>query len=447
MPAWVAFAVAYILKIIGESFKNTLNLYQLITDRLADCGFSLFITLESDNEKAKEWLLEKYYNWLRIAIHACPAHFFIIYNYDVIKADDDLKRFLMSDPYLKKWWEVIDKAFNENLRTNDLLEFLKKALIDTPLSFIYAIIELILQNPATLAEEVSATIISAINSVPESEDTAITNYLSRFKPEKIPDSFLIISNELIVKLNPFLAFLSPQILAHIKAMYAYSKIIHLKPCPQPPRQLLDFLDCDVYVDGKHYATIKLSEDNTLAITIPKSELEPFKEHEICFDYAGIKKCVKYRYGVPLKLTLTAYGYQGYMACYTYNTFSEGQDMTDWKLDSRIDCATAYGDSYSLMWWEMEHTAGDKPFYIRLWCGAYREACWGEAYLYVGYREDNKLYLTRVTEIFGTWTNPSPITIYGRFPSPRFVIALYHYCYNPPMSVSGVRLRWQTAWVE
>ena len=76
MPAWVAFAVPYILKIIGESFKNTLNLYQLITDRLADCGFSLFITLESDNEKAKEWLLEKYYNWLRIAIHACPAHFF-----------------------------------------------------------------------------------------------------------------------------------------------------------------------------------------------------------------------------------------------------------------------------------------------------------------------------------------------------------------------------------
>ena len=54
MPAWVAFAIPYILKIVGESFKNTLNLYQLITDRLADCGFSLFIALESENEKAKE---------------------------------------------------------------------------------------------------------------------------------------------------------------------------------------------------------------------------------------------------------------------------------------------------------------------------------------------------------------------------------------------------------
>ena len=447
MPAWVAFAITYILKIVGESFKNTLNLYQLITDRLADCGFSLFIALESDNEKAKEWLLEKYYNWLRIAIHACPAHFFIIYNYDVIKADDDLKRFLQSDPYLAKWWTVISESFEKNYRTSDLLEFLKHALIDTPLSFIFGVIDLILNNPATLAEEVSASVLSAINATPESEDTAITNYLSRFKPDKVPDSFLIISNEIIIKLNPFLAFLSPQIMAHIKAMYAYSKIIHLKPCPQPPRQLLDFLDCDVYVDGKHYATIKLSEDNTLAITIPKSALKPNVWHNICFDYAGLVKCVKYRYTIPLNLVLTAYGYQGYYACNVNNTFSQGQDMTDWVGDSRINCNTFYGDSYSLMWWEMEHNMESEPFYIRVYVGAYREACYGTATLYVGYREGNTLYLTPITSIPYTWTNPGQITLYGRFPSPRFVLALYHYCYRPPLSVTGVRLIRQQAWVE
>jgi len=445
MPAWVSFAIPFILQVIGETFKNTLKLYQLITDRLADVGFSLFIALESENEKAKEWLLEKYYNWLRIAIHACPAKFFLIYNYDLIKADDDLKRFIMSDPYLKKLWEVISESFEKNLRTDDILEFLKHALLETPLSFIFGVISLILNNPVILAEEVSASVLSAINSVPESEDTAIANYLSRFKPDKVPQQFLVVSNEIIVKLNPFLAFLSPQIMAHIKAMYAYSKIIHLKQCPQAPRQLLDFLNCDVYVDGKHYATIKLSEDNTLAITIPRSYFEENRTYEICFDYAGIQKCTKYRIGVPFRLTLTAYGYQGYLACTIYNTFLEGQNMMYWNGDSRIDCATAYGDSYSLMWWEMEHNKKDEPFYIRLWCGAYREACWGEAYLLVGYREGGKLYLTPVTEITGSWSNVRPITLYGKFPYPRFVIALYHYCEPKLISVSGVRLKLQIAW--
>jgi len=447
MPAWIAIAIPFLIEKLMQTFQAILNAYGLITDRFADSGFSLFIALETENEKLKEKLLEQYYNWLRVAINICPAHLFIMYNYDVIKADDDLKRFLQSDPYLKKWWEVVDKSMTEGIRAKDLAEFLKITLIDTPLSFILGVFDQLINQPLTLFNEICHNLMNYINAHPDQEQVAINKFLSQFTPDKVPDQVLTISNEIIAKLNPFLAILSPQIMAHIKAMYAYSKVIHYKPCPQPPRQLLDFLDCDVYVDGEHYATIKLSEDNTLAITIPKSALKPNVWHNICFDYAGLVKCVKYRYTVPLKLTLTTWGYQGYMACNVQNSFSQGQDMTDWNLDSRINCNTFYGDSYSLMWWEMEHNMGSEPFYIRLWCGAYREACYGTATLYVGYREENKLYLTPITSIPYTWTQPGSITLYGRFPSPRFVIALYHYCYRPPLSVTGVRLIRQEAWVE
>lgn len=446
MPAWVAFAIPPTLKIFGETFKHILQAYQLITDRFADIGFSLFISLETEDEKQKQFLLERYYDWLRIAIHTCPAHLFILYNYDVIKADDDLKRFLLSDQYLKALWEYAEKCKTQGIEAKNLAEFLKAVLVDTPLNFIGAILDAIVNNPLKLTDEVCANLLNYINAHKDNEQVAISKYLSQFDHKKVPQALITIPNEIIAKLNPFLAILSPQILAHIKAMYAYSKIIHYKPCPQPPRQLLDFLDCDVYVDGKHYKTIKLSQNNTLAITIPKSELEPFKDHDICFDFAGIKKCIKYRYRVTFKLTLTAWGYQGGAFCNVNNTFQIGQDMSDWFGDSRINCNTIYGNSYSLMWWEMEHTAGDEPFYIRVYVGAYREACYGTATLYIGYREENRLYLTPITDIPYTWLNTGAITLYGRFPSPRFVIALRHDCYHPTLTVTGVRLIRHQAWM-
>ena len=446
MPAWVFIVIPFLVEKLMQTFQAILNAHQLIADRFADSGFSLFIALEAENEKLKEQLLEQYYNWLRVAVNICPAHLFILYNYDVIKADDDLKRFLMSDPYLKLNWERTDQAIREGARAKDLGEFLKTTLIDTPLNFILGIFDQLISQPMTVFNEICGNLMSYINAHPTEEQVAVNRFLSQFTPDKAPKQIIVIGNEIIAKINPFLAILSPQILAHIKAMYAYSKIIHYKPCPQPPRQLLDFLDCDVYVNGKHYATIKLAEDNTLAITIPKSKLEPFREHEICFDYAGIKKCTKFKYGVIPRLTLTAYGYQGYATCNVSNTFTEGQDMSDWTGDSRINCNSFYGDSYSFMWWEMEHTLIDQPFYITVYVGAYREACYGTATLYVGYREGNTLHLTPITTIPYTWTQPGQITLYGRFPSPRFVIALYHYCYAPTISVTGVRLIRQKAWV-
>jgi hypothetical protein len=447
MPAWIAFVVPFIIEKLMQTFQMILNAYNLVADRFADSGFSLFISLETENEKLKEELLEQYYNWLKLAVNLCPAHIFIMYNYEVIQADEDLKRFLMSDEYLKKVYESVDKSFKEGARAKDLAEFLKSALIDTPLSFILGAWEQLIANPITMFNEICSRLIAYINEHPTEEQVAVNKFLSQFTPDKVPDRFLVIGNEIIAKINPFLAILSPQILAHIKALYAYSKVIHYKPCPQPPRQLLDFLDCDVYLDGKHEAIIKLREDNTLTIEIPKEKITPIVWHEIKFDYAGLTKSLKFRYGKVPKLYVTDFGFGGYMSCYRECSLKLGDDMANWTGDCRIDCTTFYGDSYSLLWIEMENNMGDAPFYLRVYVGAYREACIGTAKLYVGYREGDKLYLTPVTDIWGTWLNPSPITLYGRFPGPRFVIALYHYCYQPTLSVTGVRIIKSEAWTQ
>jgi hypothetical protein len=447
MPAWVAFIVPFIIEKLMQTFQMILNAYNLVADRFADTGFGMFICLESENEKLKEELLEQYYNWLKLAVNLCPAHIFIMYNYEVIQADEDLKRFLMSDEYLKKVYESVDKSFKEGARAKDLAEFLKSALVDTPLSFILGAWEQLIANPITMFNEICYRLIAFINEHPTEEQVAVNKFLSQFTPDKVPDRFLVIGNEIIAKINPFLAILSPQILAHIKALYAYSKVIHYKPCPQPPRQLLDFLDCDVYLDGKHEAIIKLREDNVLTIEIPKEKIAPIVWHEIKFDYAGLTKSLKFRYGKVPKLYVTDFGFSGNATPNIECSLKTGDDLANWTGDCRINCISFYGDGYSFMWIEAENNMGDAPFYLRVYVGAYLEACHDTAILYVGYREGNTLYLTPITRIYGLWSNPSPITLYGVFPSPRFVIALYHQCTTQQTAVTGVRIIKSEAWFE
>jgi len=447
MPPWVAFAIPYLLNIATEKLKNILNLYNLITDRLADIGFSLFIALEGNKEVAKEFFLNKYYNWLRLAIHACPAQFFLIYNYDLIKADDDLKRFIQSDPYLNAWWEVITKSFEQNLRTEDLIAFLQHALFNTALSFITAILELIKNNPTQFIEEIASTILSAINATPESEDTAIANYLSRFKPDKVPKSLPVIPYDILVHLNPILPFASPQIISHIKAMNAYSKILHSKPCPQPPRQLLEFLDCDVYINNQYYTTVKIDENDILKVTIPKSELNPLKSYTVTFDYAGIQRHKRIGKLIDLKLTMTTFGFKGWYFCQGSTGWQAPFDFTEWEGMAWLKCWFWRDYAYSLLWWEVEHNAPDTPFYVKLKCGARIYEPNQKSKVLVGVREGDTLYLAEVADIPYFMDEPGDVTIYGTFPYPRYVMALYNESRARNDVFSGVRLDRHIAWID
>ena len=447
MPAWVAFAIPYIFNIATEKLKNILNLYNLITDRLADCGFSLFVALESQKETAKEFFLNKYYNWLRLAIHACPAQFFLIYNYDLIKADDDLKRFIQSDPYFSAWWEVITKSFEQNLRTEDLIEFLQHALFNTALSFITAVLELIKNNPTQFAEEIASTILSQINATPASEDTAIANYLSRFKPDKVPKSLPVIPYDILVHLNPILPFASPQIISHIKAMNAYSKILHSKPCPQAPRQLLEFLDCDVYINNQYYTTVKLDENDILKVTIPKSELNPLKSHVVTFDYAGIQRSKQIGKLEELKLRFNSEGIKGYYYCSFRWINPRPEDFIEWEGSAWIKCTYRYGQSYSLYYWEVEHNAVDTPFYVKLTCGTLAHGEGTKSKVLVGISDGWDLYLAEVADIPYSYNEPGEIVIYGKFPYPVYVMALYNEYKGTTPTDTGVILTRHKAWID
>jgi len=150
---------------------------------------------------------------------------------------------------------------------------------------------------------------------------------------------------------------------------------------------------------------------------------------------------------PFRLTLIDWGTPRGEGCSARFDFNTGQDMTNWEGNSYVIC-TADGESTdALMWWEMEHSWGSEPFYIRIWCGAYIEECQDIAQVLVGYRRGDALRLEPVADIPYSFENPGEITLYGVFPYPSFVVALYHRCSTQFHAVAGVWLIRHRAWVE
>lgn len=424
---------------LSEYYKNTINLAMLIPDRFADISFSLFIALETDEEKEKEWLLERYYDWLRFAVYAFNPTLITIAIYDLIKTDDDIKRFWHSDEYLKKTLEAVEESIKNGIEAKTPLEAIEYAIMSSPIGFAIETLKGLFIAPYQFVEEYSTHIIQAFEANRENEQVALTKVFEKFKPEQIKEIKLYPVSAIYSKINPFLIFMIPQIIAHIKSMYAYSRILHLKNCPKPPRQLLELLDCDVFLDDKQVATIKVDKNNMLKIELPIDLFPLFEKKTVCFDYAGIKKCVEIIRRQPVELRLTDKGRTGGAVCNVQGDFPTQTAPNDFIGDWWINCNSIQGDSYSLAWLEFEHNQANEPFAIEVTAGAYREACYGTAYLCIGYKEGSKIILTPVVNLYCTQLNPCPIRLYGSFPSPRFIVAVYHYCPSQLLAVSGARI--------
>lgn len=445
MPAWFGLAAWFLVgRIIQkglETFKAVLKVYDLITDRLSDCSFSLFILNDTNAVTLKERVLEHYKTWIETAIAACPAHAFMLFNYHVIKADDVIRGFIEDSPYLSKVWQKVEAAVNANNITNDLQDFILNMLGFSWLKFILAAIEQLIIQPFAITDEINRHILTAIEQNPRDEVTALRNFLSKMATQEEGEMKATFDEELLLRLNPFLHLLSPTILAHIRMYWVYSIIEEEPRLITPPEEYLKALFADIYVDGEHIASINPNDNLEIVFSMqPKPEWLLPSKHTAVLNYAGITRKAEFSIIPPLELKVTARGRQGYMVCNTQGDIPVGIDPQGWTGDFWINCNTPWGDSYSFAWVEFEHNYADKPFWISVVVGAYREACYGTATLYVGYRQNNTLYLSPVANIPYTMLNPGWITLQGTFPSPRFVIALYHYCPTQLMATTGVRLR-------
>lgn len=445
MPAWFSLAVWFLVSQIIETaiqgFQKVLKVYDTITDRLSDCSFSLFIQHDSNTPALRERLLEHYRTWITTAIVACPAPAFMIFNYNVIKADDVTRSFIESEPFLKKLWEKVDAAMESGNTTTDITDFFTSWLPNSFWGFLTAIWDAIVNNPWRITEEINSQLLAVIQQNPQDEVTALRNFLSKAAKEETGEIRPITVEDELLRLNPFLHLVSPTILAHIRTYWAYSIIEETPRLITPPEEYLKALFADIYVDGEHIASINPNDDLVITWTMkPKDEWLLPSKHEAVLNYAGITRKASFSIIPPLELTVTARGRQGYMACNTQGDIPVGIDPQGWTGEFWINCNTVWGASYSFAWVEFEHNYADKPFWISVLVGAYREACYGTATLYVGYRQNNTLYLSPVANIPYTMLNPGWITLQGTFPSPRFVIALYHYCTSQLMATTGVRLR-------
>ncbi|MEM5854476.1 MAG: hypothetical protein QW228_08985, partial [Candidatus Aenigmatarchaeota archaeon] len=172
---------------LSEYYKNTINLAMLIPDRFADISFSLFIALETDEEKEKEWLLERYYDWLRFAVYAFNPTLITIAIYDLIKTDDDIKRFWHSDEYLKKTLEAVEESIKNGIEAKTPLEAIEYAIMSSPIGFAIETLKGLFIAPYQFVEEYSTHIIQAFEANRENEQVALTKVFEKFKPEQIKE--------------------------------------------------------------------------------------------------------------------------------------------------------------------------------------------------------------------------------------------------------------------
>lgn len=445
MPAWFGLAAWFLIsRAIEEgiqAFQSVLQVLLTITDRLSDCSFSLFIQSDSNTPTLRKRLLEHYEAWLNAAIVAANPAAFMIFNYQVIKNDNVIRGFIESSKFLAPLWQKIDAAMQAGNTVDSIEEFLLSWLPNSFWAFITAIWQSIVNNPWTVTAEINQSLLAAIEQNPQDEVTALRNFLSKMAEKETGEIRPITIEDELLRLNPFLHLLSPTILAHIRMYWVYKTIEEEPRLIIPPDEYLKALFADIYVDNEHIASINPNDNLEIVFSMqPKPEWLIPSKHTAVLNYAGITRKASFSIVPPLELTVTARGRQGYMACNLQGDIPVGIDPQGWTGEFWINCNTAWGDSYSLAWVEFEHNYADKPFWISVLVGAYREACYGTARLYVGYRQNNTLYLSPVAEIPYAMLNPGWITLQGSFPSPRFVIALYHYCPGPLMATTGVRVK-------
>lgn len=444
MPAWFAlaawFLVGQIIEKGLETFKAVLKVYDTITDRLSDCSFSLFILNDTNAVTLKERVLEHYKTWIETAIAACPAHAFMLFNYHVIKADDVIRGFIEDSPYLSKVWQKVEAAVNANNITNDLQDFILNMLGFSWLKFILAAIEQLIIQPFAITDEINRHILTAIEQNPQDEVTALRNFLSEMATQEEGEMKATFDEELLLRLNPFLHLLSPTILAHIRMYWVYSIIEKEPRLITPPDEYLKALFADIFVDGEHIASINPDDNLNIVFSMPpKPEWLIPSKHTAVLNYAGITRKAEFSIIPPLELKVTDSIRQGYMACNTQGDIPVGIDPQGWTGEFWINCNTVWGNSYSLALIEFEHNYEGREFWLSLGVGAYREACYGTAYIVVGYRDEQGLRLYAVGECPYTMLNPGWVTLQGTFPSPRFVAGVYHYCPYRVMATTGARI--------
>ena len=431
-------------KLIGlgiQKFQQVIEIYDTLAERLSDCSFSLFIQMDSNTPELRKRLLDAYRTWIEANVIAATPHVFIIFNKDVLFNDDVFRTFFESSSFLSDVYKGVEKALNEKKETDSLEEFINSIFNQSFFSGLLNIIDDILIQPFKVVEEICSQLLAVVKQNPSDEITAVKQFLNKFAEQEQPNYIILTIEEELLKLNPLLHLISPTILAHIRHYYYMAQLEEAPRLITPPKEYLQALFADLYVNNEHQISVNPNEDLNIAIEIPtKPEWIRPAKHEVVLNYAGITRKGEFAIIPPLEVTVKDYGTMGYMSCYTQGSLpSKGSDA-QWDGDFIMDCTAVNSTAYTFIWLEFSHNYGSEPFRIAFNVGAYIEACYDYTGIYVGYKENDTFYLTKIADIPYTFTQPGWITLEGTFPSPDFVVAFYHECSGGVMNVTGIRLK-------
>ena len=287
MVAPILMAIPFVANFALEKFREVLEITQLISDRFADFGFSLFICLGGDNDELFEWLLEGYKTFLLVYTYVCTPELMMLKYYDEINRDEELKAWFTQSSYLKSTMEAITQAKQDKIEVDNLEDLLRAVYEYSPFSFVLAVLDQFILEPFALTNEIAHHIKNILTEEGYLQVAKVKDYIKRFDQQSRTQIAIPKSMELVDQINPFLPFWFCQLSAHVKAYLTYKRIYEIKDKVNAPKQLLKELYGKFYFNEELREQTKPTEDLNFIFKLPTIEILQASQRKVKIDYAGL----------------------------------------------------------------------------------------------------------------------------------------------------------------
>ncbi|MEM0054416.1 MAG: hypothetical protein QXW80_05900 [Candidatus Micrarchaeia archaeon] len=270
------------------AYWKPFQIIDFFRDRLTELSFSCFIAYSGENYEA----VKKFNEWHKNAIYATmflsnPSILFSTFG-DYFFYDPVISNFVKGNKYLYGVLEAIMQLKKEGKELTEMQSILTYLSSMPPFSFIANILADILKRPINFYTEWVENIYNFIVKANYDFVSACSTILSEFNKTLGKTVVYALKPQVVVLICPWIYYLFPTIISHIRINYAYSMVEPKKERPTLKGSIFKYLLAELYFDNKYIESKPTLSDGSIVFTMPKEEFNKLYPREITINVMGLK---------------------------------------------------------------------------------------------------------------------------------------------------------------
>ncbi|MEM2073721.1 MAG: hypothetical protein QXO33_04145 [Nitrososphaeria archaeon] len=270
------------------AYWKPFQIIDFFRDRLTELSFSCFIAYSGENYEA----VKQFNEWHKNAIYATmflanPSILFSTFG-DYFFYDPVIRNFVKGNKYLWGVLETIMQLKKEGKELTEMQSILTFLSSMPPLSFIANILADILKRPINFYTEWVENIYNFIVKANYDFVSACSEILSEFNKALSETVVYALKPQVVVLICPWIYYLFPTIISHIRLNYAYSLVEPKKERPTLKGSIFKYLLAELYFDNKYIESNPVLSTGDVIFTMPKEEFNKLYPREITIDVMGLR---------------------------------------------------------------------------------------------------------------------------------------------------------------